>query len=180
MHYECLEDEGGFGPSGEESGGRIVFRHDTLFDAHPQTADISLFCEEPGGKKHPIGEVIVEDNFLAGGGHTAYLGATTQESGGSHCKPAAAGVNVEGPVIVKGNRLARCLTKPESTGKGAKEQDGEAINGGYVCEKGPDKNGYYPYAGSYGFSSIWEGVEPSVATITENYWDHELAEIPGS
>jgi hypothetical protein len=181
-HYECFIDQGGYGPRGETSGGRLVIRHDTLFNPHPQTADIAAFCEEPTNegrpKKHPIGELVIEDNFLAGGGHTAYLGATTKASGGSHCKPAAPGVNVAGPVIVKGNRLARCLTAPEFTGSGEKVQDREAIDGGYVCEKGEDKSGYYPYAGSFGHAGIWTGAEPSVTTITGNYWDDDLQAVP--
>jgi hypothetical protein len=176
-HYENVLDQGGYGEvegkTVETKGCKLVLRHNTFLNEHPQTANIALFCEEPSGKKHPIGEVVIENNLLVGGGHALYGGATTG-SGGSHCKPASQGVNVEGPFTVKGNRLARCLTPPIE-GKGHTQGGQELGSGTKICEGGADSHGYYPNSGA--FPTIWEAIESSVTIISGNYWDDSLAEV---
>jgi hypothetical protein len=175
-HYENVLDQGGYGEvegkTVETKGCKLVLRHNTFLNEHPQTANIALFCEEPSGKKHPIGEVVIENNLLAGGGYSIYGGASVGKPP-AHCEVAALGVNVEGPVIILDNRFVRCLGLEEA-GEG-KTQGGQKLGSGTrVCNGGPDSHGYYPQSGSFG---QFDSIEKAVTTMSGNYWDDNLEEL---
>ena len=85
-------------------GDPSILVHNTILNPIDQTAAISFF--DDFGK---IGQVIVQDNLMAGGGYVMYGGAKNSAS------------NVVGPVLVRANRLAR----------GRQDANGYFPNGGY-------------------------------------------------
>ncbi|MGH8336802.1 MAG: hypothetical protein ACRETL_08305, partial [Gammaproteobacteria bacterium] len=129
-HYECVADDGPGGPSA-----KLVVRDDTLFNPHGQTAAIFL-----QGTFGSIGEVRIENNFLAGGGYTLYGG---EEEGRA---------KLTGPVVVSGNRFARCLSS--------------------TC---PDAHGYFPEGGRWHSAA---SLNKSLTSWSGNYWDDNLATVP--
>ena len=86
-HEECVSDDQLKGVPYTDQ--KLVLRHNTLFNPHYQTAVVFL-----QGYSEKVGEVHIEDNFLAGGGRVIYAG---EEAGGE----------VVGPVVVRRNRFAR-------------------------------------------------------------------------
>jgi hypothetical protein len=62
-HYEAVYYGG---------GARLVLRHDTLLNPHPQTAAVYT---EP--ESAPVRDVVITDNLIAGGGWTIYGGGPT-------------------------------------------------------------------------------------------------------
>jgi hypothetical protein len=109
-------------------GNPTILDHDTILNPVAQTAAISLFNDFGG-----IGRVEVVDNLLAGGGYVMYGGAKNGSA------------NVTGPVIVRGNRIAR----------------------------GRDKtHGYYSRGGQLG---LWAEFDKSATTACGNYWDDTLS-----
>jgi len=90
-HEECVSDDQLTGVPYRRQ--KLVLRHNTLLNPHYQTAAVFL-----QGYSEKVGEVRIEDNFLAGGGRVLYGG---EEGHGE----------VAGPVVVSGNRLARACPR---------------------------------------------------------------------
>jgi hypothetical protein len=109
-------------------GDPTILEHDTILNPVAQTAAISLFNDFGG-----IGKVTVENNLLAGGGYVMY-GGTKNGSG-----------NVSGPLLIKGNRIAR----------------GDQ-----------DSHGYYRNGGELG---LWAEFSKSTTKACGNYWDDTLS-----
>jgi hypothetical protein len=127
-----------------------VARGDTLLVPENQTAII--FANVANGVEHVeacTNQLTLEDNLMAGSGEMIQT-----------CGPRATEA-VDASLTVKGNRFARCLTKPVSE----KECSGPAFEGG-------DSHGYFPEGGWIDLlgeppwgSTVWEG----------NFWDDNLA-----
>jgi hypothetical protein len=157
-HYDDVF-ENGWNTTG---AGGMVLKHNTLFNFHEQTSNVAMYMEAP-----EIGEERVENNFLAGGGFSVYV------------DPPKAGDTLVGPVRVVGNRVARCLGEAEVL---AGEAQGVHICKGYGIEdhQSPggivayEEHGFFPLGGSFGV--FYPAHEP--ATISGNYWDNNLEEIP--
>lgn len=92
-HEECVSDDQLKGAP--YTAQKLVLRHNTLFNPHYQTAAVFL-----QGHSEKVGEVRIEDNFLAGGGWVVYAG---EEARGE----------VVGPVVVRGNRFARACPRED-------------------------------------------------------------------
>jgi hypothetical protein len=158
-HYEDVFEDG----TDTLGAGGVVIKHNTLLNFHEQTAVITLFAHST------VGEETVENNFMAGGGYVMYVNPPTE------------GVVVKGPVRVVGNRVARCTGETEML---------KASNEGvHICKgtepelqespgstiKKWEESGLFPLGGSFG---VWyTPYEP--ATVSGNYWDDNLQEIPG-
>ena len=108
-------------------GSPTILDHNTILNPVAQTAAISLFNDFGG-----IGRVDVVDNLLAGGGYVMYGGAKNGTG------------NVTGPILIKGNRIAR--------GK-------------------QDSHGYYSNGGEIG---IWAEFNKAATQACGNYWDDTL------
>jgi hypothetical protein len=132
-HYECVSDN-----CSSEFTSPLVLRHNTLFNPHKQTAVI--FVQNTYGACH---EVVVEDNFLAGGGKS-YSGPE-------------AGSN--GPEAVVGNRFAfaECMSGEEKRIEGGNwvcaEQEPWAGHEEQFTPQAPGEAGYFPNGGSYTYAS---------------------------
>jgi hypothetical protein len=85
-------------------GDPSILVHNTILNPIDQTAAISFF-DDFGD----IGQVIVQDNLMAGGGYVMYGGAKNSAS------------SVKGPMLVRANRIAR----------GRQDAQGYFPNGGY-------------------------------------------------
>ena len=124
----------------ENAASHLIYRHNVFLNPHEQTAAIFMTCDKALG--YEIGEVNIEYNFLAGGGYTIY-GGLRNEAG---CKEGESG-GFHGPVIVKGNRFARCLAS---------------------C---PDTHGYWKPGGNFG---TYDEFDTTLSTLEGNYWDNNL------
>jgi len=158
-HYEDVFEDG----TNTTGAGGVIIKHNTLLNFHEQTAVITLFAHSD------VGEEIVENNFMAGGGYVMYLNGRPN-----------AGVTVKGPVRVRGNRVARCTGETEVlTGpnegvhicKGTKPELQE-FPGSTI--EGYGESGFFPLGGSFGMYY----PEYSPLTFSGNYWDNNLQEIP--
>lgn len=108
-------------------GNPTILDHDTILNPVAQTAAISLFNDFGG-----IGRVDVVDNLLAGGGYVMYGGAKNGTG------------NVNGPILIKGNRIARGRQ---------------------------DSHGYYSNGGEIG---LWAEFSRDATRACGNYWDDNL------
>ncbi len=140
LHYDNFIDDG--------YTGKLVLRHNTFFNPHEQTSEILL--QDQFGD---INEAVVEDNLLAGGGYMIYGGE------GAHTEEYA----VNGPVIVRDNRFARCTGTSEST------DNGKICKG--LAFGATDGHGFYPRGGFYG---AFAHFDEAVSTFSGNYWDNDL------
>jgi hypothetical protein len=152
-HYDGIYDNGE-GTTGPDKPGLIV-RHNTILMPHWQTAPLFLSNEQE------VGEERIEDNLLAGGGYLMYL-------------PGANAPTVKGPIVVSGNRYARCLGK----------EVGSKAGGHHLCEGLPEENevtgaapsgtsqGFFPKGGSYGV--LYQSYNTSTDHLSGNYWDDDL------
>jgi hypothetical protein len=152
-HYECVSDN-----CSSEFTSPLVLRHNTLFNPHKQTAVI--FVQNTYGACH---EVVVEDNFLAGGGKS-YSGPE-------------AGSN--GPEAVVGNRFAfaECMSGEEKRIEGGNwvcaEQEPWAGHEEQFTPQAPGEAGYFPNGGSYTYASHLIGG----ARHEGNFRDDNLEEL---
>jgi hypothetical protein len=108
-------------------GNPTILDHNTILNPVAQTAAISLFNDFGG-----IGRVDVVDNLLAGGGYVMYGGAKNGTG------------NVTGPILIKGNRIARGRQ---------------------------DSHGYYSNGGEIG---LWAEFNKDATRACGNYWDDNL------
>jgi hypothetical protein len=164
-HYECLSDDTLVG----QVSPPIVIKENTFFNPHYQTASIFLqgaSASEHGSEAHGIGEVRIENNFIAGGGYLIYGAEQPEEN-----RPPV------GKEIVTGNRFARACKGIE----GFTGEYGHHYCAGQTEIPGSDglwtiiEDGYYPNGGSYGIDA-YMGKE---LTWTNNYWDDNLGKVSG-
>ncbi len=129
-HYECVTDEG-------ESLAKtpLVVKDSTIFTPQTTTITAALFLQ---GLYGPIQEVRLEDNLMAGGNYIIDGG---EEAG--HDK-------LVGPLVVTGNRFARCLSSS--------------------C---PDSHGFWEEGGQYKVQAF---TNEALTTWTHNFWDDNLEE----
>jgi hypothetical protein len=129
----------------------LIISHDTLLNPSVQTAVIFVSSDFGDVRK-----VSITDNLLAGGGAVIW--------GGTQCSTGTCG-QVLGPVVVTGNRIARCLGAPVH----------DPASGGTACQTGPDSHGYWP-DGGYLFPVT--RFRQSVSTWADNVWDDNGATVP--
>jgi hypothetical protein len=68
-HNDMVQANGG-----PVAGERLVIRYNTIINSQSQTGAISLF-----GNFSPVRDVLIEGNYLAGGGYTLYGGGLVEE-----------------------------------------------------------------------------------------------------
>ncbi len=158
-HSECVSDDG------DEPESPLILEGNTLFNPKEQTASIFLQAHF-----FPMAEVVIKENFLAGGGYTIYLPGSEEFGTAGH------------PEIVKNNRFARAC--PEV----AKEEREYAL---YLCSASqkaipgsvgryelcttatvcsPTKGtGYYARGGQYGQFAFTSTTRP--LTWEGNFYD---------
>jgi len=139
-HYEPVYYGGG--------GGALSVDHDTLLNPHGQTADV--FASVDFGNQTAL---TITNNLMAGGGYMIYGGAS-----GGHGE-------VVGPVVVSGNRFARCVTPATH----------DRSSGGYRCRDSVDSYGYWPKGGYYGVAAWFRA---GATTWSNNHWDASGAPVP--
>ena len=98
-----------------------------------------------------VRDVTITHNLLAGGGAVIW--------GGTGCSTGSCG-KVLGPVVVTGNRFARCLGTDVFN----------KASGGRACGGGPDSHGYFP-DGGYLFPVT--RMKNAVTTWSDNVWDDD-------
>ena len=157
-HYDGIYDNGE-GTTTAKPG--LIVKHDTILMPHWQTAPLFLPNEQEVGEEH------IEDNLLAGGGYLMYL------AGASGATP-----TVKGPVIVAGNRYARCHGKETGSDTGGHHlctglpEENETI----AAPVTPDSFGYFPQGGSYGV--LYSTYDTTTDHLSGNYWDDNLEAAP--
>ena len=157
-HYEPLSDDTLVGTVSPP----IIIKENTFLNPHNQTAAIFLqgaSTTEHGAEAHGIGEVRIENNFLAGGGYLIYGAEQPEEN-----RPPV------GKEIITGNRFARaCHGNATVLGEYGHHycagQTEIAGNDGTLWTTMGD--GYYPFGGSYGIDA-YMGKN---LTWSGNYWD---------
>ncbi len=128
---------------------------------HWQTAPLFLPNEQE------VGEERIEDNLLAGGGYLMYL------AGAHGTTP-----TVKGPVVVTGNRYARCHGKEVGAKAGGHHlcQGLAEENETTTAPLAPDSFGYFPEGGSYGV--LYSTYDATTDHFSGNYWDDNLEAAP--
>ena len=158
-HSECISDDG------DEPESALVLEDNTFFNPKEQTASIFLQAHF-----YPMGQVVIKENFLAGGGYTIYL-------------PGNAEFGTAGnPEIVKNNRFARACPEVAKEEKeyslymcSASQKEIPGSLGRYelcttatVCS--PTKGtGYYARGGQYGQYAYTSTTRP--LTWEGNFYD---------
>jgi hypothetical protein len=155
-----------YGGGGGHSGG-------TAFTANSESgsatlANVSSFASVGAGSELkatgiPAGTFVVSTNT---GAKTLVMTAkATATTTGLTITPSL--YRTEGPIIVEGNRFARCL---------GKEVEGEG--GAHLCEglaeESNDGHGYYPLGGSFG---EFVHFNEAVTSFSGNYWDDNLEAV---
>lgn len=137
----------------------VVLKHDTMFVPEDQTAIV--FANTNNGQGGvPCGtHVTVEESFVAGSGQMFQVCGHTNQNG-------------SGTLVLRDNRIARCLTKPI-----VENQYGLHNCSGPNFE-GSDSHGYMPYGGGVSESEgVIAGTVVGSLTWEGNYWDDDLEAV---
>jgi hypothetical protein len=133
-HVENIYNGGG--------DGQLTVNHDTMYNPINQTAVV--FNKGDFGI---VSKITITNSLLAGGGASIY---TSNGPGGT----------VKAPIIITGNRFARCL--------GPAKFDGSGYNCSGLAVGANDGHGYYPYSGRFG---LFTTDNDAAINWSGNYWD---------